>query len=81
MYKKWFNKRDKINFYLVNKYLQYIYIYINQYLTKKKQLDNETWSVNITRQKEYFSLKFMQKMNQGDHFQASSCFVKNLYMR
>ena len=81
MYKKWFNKRDKINFYLVNKYLQYIYIYINQYLTKKKQLDNETWSVNITRQKKYFSLKFMQKMRQGDHFQAPFCFVKNLYMR
>ena len=35
-----------------------------QYLTKYKQTDNETWSVNTKNQKQYVFSKIMQKTSQ-----------------
>ena len=40
--------------------------YIAQYLTKQKQPDSETWSVNRINQEIYFSSKIMKKIMQRD---------------
>ena len=51
-----------------------------QYLTKKRQTDNEIWLGNRIYQAKYFSLKIIQKMRQGDLFETSLCFLKKFYM-
>ena len=40
--------------------------HITQYLTKQKQPDSETWSVNRIYQEIYFSSKIMKKIMQRD---------------
>ena len=54
---------------------------IAQQLTKKKQPDNETQSINRMQHEKYFSSKFMQKMRLRDQFQTSFYFLKMLNMR
>ena len=41
-------------------------INIAQHLTKYRQSDNETWSINRKYQDKYFASKIMQKIRQRD---------------
>ena len=59
--------KDKVNFkiYDVTAWLtKNYYTHIAQY-HELRQPNNEIWSVNISSQEKYFSLKIMQKMRQG----------------
>ena len=67
--KKRLDWKDKINseIYDVTAWLTINYnTHIAQYLTNKRQPDNEIWSVNRISQAKYFSLKIMEKMRQGN---------------
>ena len=41
--------------------------HVAQYLTKTKQPDNETWSVNRLKQENNFPSKNIEKMRQGNY--------------
>ena len=66
MLKKRFDKKDMVNFKIhdVTNWLTNSYnTHIAQYLTKKRQLDNATWSINRTYQQKYFSSYIMKKIS------------------
>ena len=69
MWKKQLDWKDNVNFKIhdVTTWLtNNCNTYIAQYLTRQKQPDNETWSVNRLQQEKYFSSEIMQKMRPGD---------------
>ena len=68
MLKKWYDLKDKVIFKIhdVTPWLpNNCNTHIAQYLTKQRQPDNETWSINRIYQGKYFSSKIMQKIRQG----------------
>ena len=77
MQKKRLDWKDKVNFKVhdVTTLLTNNFDTRNaQYLTKQKQLNKETQSINRIQQEKYFFSKIMQKMRQGDQFQTSFHF-------
>ena len=60
---------------------QAIIIHILLNISRRK--DNQAMKFGQFKKysKDFFSLKFMERMSQGDQFQTSSCFVKKLHIR
>ena len=64
MQEKWLDQKVKVNSNIHDVTTQLTSscnTHIAQYLSKQKQPDNETWSINRLQQKKYFSSKTMQK--------------------
>ena len=69
MLRKRLDQKDKAYFKVhdVTSWLPNNYnTHIAQYLTKQRQPDIETWSINRICKEKYFSSKLMQKIRQGD---------------